>query len=149
MRRKTLASIILIVLIGTIIGAAYGLLTYQKTISSAGKLHKIGIQTYKDQACTQQLDIIDWGTVQNGEAYTYSFYIKNIQTVPVTLTMTTGNYQPPQSQQALILSWNVDQQTVLSPTDILHAIITLSVNSNDQQITQFSHDIVITATEHI
>jgi hypothetical protein len=131
----------------TIIVAAAVVLHTLYTIHNVGRINAIGIGVYSDSTCTQSLTSINWGTRNPGEVAGVSAYVKNIQTVNLTMTLSTSNWNPSIASQYLALSWNYSGQ-VLTPNQVLHMQFQLSIASNVQGIASYSFDININATQH-
>ena len=73
--------------------------------------------------------------------------MRNEGNTPITLNMTTLNWDPPQAAQYLSLSWNRENH-ILEPMSKVQANLTFSVASNIEGITSFSFEIIITGIEH-
>jgi len=102
---------------------------------------KIGI--YKDSSCTTALTEIDWGTLQPTQTRTYPAWIRNEGDLPVVLSLQTENWNPPEAQQYMALTWNYAGEI---PVNTIIAIeFQLTVFSNITGVTNFSFDTVITA----
>jgi len=99
------------------------------------------IEAYWNLECTEPCTVIDWGNMTQGTNKTVLVYLKNVGGDQAVLNMTTSNWQPPQAETQLTLSWNYTGQP-LQPTEVLPVEFTLAVAS-DTTITTFSFDIVI------
>jgi len=147
MTLKLSSLLVIALLIGSVGGWVYGLSTYQKRITSKGTLQKIGIETYFDSACTQTLNEIDWGILGPGSTKSFSFYIKNTENIAATLALETEGFTPPEIQQYLTLTFSISLARVLEPSEVIPATITLHLSPDVQEITSFTVDIIITATQ--
>ena len=123
-----------------------GLLMSSQTLQSSGTVTAVNVGVYSDSGCTQNCTSIDWGTIAPGNTTTRTVYVKNIGTLPITLSMTTGSWVPSNANTYISLSWNRGG-TVLSVGQSTTATLTLSASSSAGNITSFSFNIVITGTE--
>lgn len=102
---------------------------------------KIGI--YKDSSCTTVLTEIDWGTFQPSQVRAYPAWIRNEGDVPVTLSLRTENWNPPEAEQYMALTWNYAGE--IQVNTIITIEFQLTVFSNITGVTNFSFVTVITA----
>jgi len=123
-----------------------GLLMSSQTLQSNGTVTAVNVGVYSDSGCTQNCTSIDWGTIAPGNSSTRTIYIKNIGTIPMTLSMTTGSWVPSNANTYISLSWNRGG-TVLSAGQSISATLTLSASSSAGNITSFSFNMTITGTE--
>ncbi len=122
-----------------------GLITTQN-ISSNGTVTTVNVGVYSDSQCTQNCTSISWGTLYPSNSTSRTIYVKNTGTVPVTLSMTAGSWAPTYADDYLTLTWN-PQNTVLNPGESTSATLTLSVDSNAGNLTNFSFNIIITGAQ--
>ena len=118
--------------------ATYALLSVNRRISNVGEIKSIG--------CTVDTDFIDWGLLTPGEVQHHTIHVTVTGDVNATLKLETTDWQPPETQQYLFLSWNYAGQ-VLTPETTVIADLALFVSQSVQNITNFSFTIVITAVE--
>jgi len=123
-----------------------GLLMSSQTLQSSGTVTTVNVGVYSDSSCTQNLTSINWGTIYPGNSTTRIIYVKNIGSLPVTLTMTTESWAPSNANTYISLSWN-REGTVLTAGQSTTATLTLSATPDAANITSFSCNIVITGTE--
>jgi len=123
-----------------------GLLMSSQTLQSNGTVTAVNVGVYSDSGCTQNCTSIDWGTIAPGNSSTMTIYIKNIGTIPMTLSMTTGSWVPSNANTYISLSWNRGG-AVLSAGQSISATLTLSASSSAGNITSFSFNMTITGTE--
>ena len=123
-----------------------GLLMSSQTLQSSGTVTAVNIGVYSDSGCTQNLTSINWGSIYPSNSTTRIIYVKNNGSLPVTLTMTTGNWVPSNANTYISLSWN-QEGTVLSAGQSTTATLTLSASASAGNITSFSFNIIITGTE--
>jgi hypothetical protein len=123
-----------------------GILSGARTVNNYGNLNGIGVGVYWDSSCTNNVSTIDWGYLDPGAAKDVTIYIKNEGTVPMTLAMTTDEWNPTSAASYLTVSWNREGSQV-NPGSVLATVLTLSVSSSISDIQSFSFDITITGTE--
>lgn len=144
--QKTTIGIVALLAIMSVIVSALGVLVATNTFSNSGTINVVGVCVYSDSNCTTLLPSVGWGTVSAGSQATSTIYVKNNGTVPVTLTMATGSWNPGSASSYIGLTWN-KQNTVLAAGSSVPAVLTLSVYSNITGITSFTFDITITGTQ--
>jgi hypothetical protein len=146
--QKIHISIILViatlVTVGTLVS---GLLTASQTIPNTGNVKAIGVGVYSDSGCSQEVPIIQWGTLDPGETSDEPVYICNEGNVAVVLSMTTKNWDPSSASSHITFSWNLEQGYVLNPGQSVQTVLTLSVSSSISGVESFNFDIIITGTE--
>ena len=117
-----------------------------QTISSDGTVTTVDVGVYSDDACSQNCTFISWGTIHPGDTVNKTVYVKNTGTHTITLSMTPGNWSPEDADTYLTLTWD-QEGTVLDADDFVPAKLTLSVNSDTGDLTNFSFNIVIAGAE--
>jgi len=118
-----------------------------QTIPSNGTITTVNVGVYTNPTCTTNCTSISWGTISPGNTATYTVYVKNNGNTPLTLNMTTSNWNPTNANGPIALSWN-REATVLSAGQNTTVTLTLTVSSSiSSSITNFSFNIVITGTE--
>ena len=154
MQRATIGAVLAIAIMG-VVASAFGLLVANRTIPNTGNIRvvtppppsqTVQLGIYADSGCTTVLSSVSWGTLDPGGSTSATAYLKNEGNVPVTLTMTYGNWTPSSASSYFTLSWD-RQSYVLSVGSVVQATLTLSVSSSISGITTFSFDIIITATQ--
>jgi hypothetical protein len=136
-----------------IIGAAIiltvttaGLLSVNQTVPSTGIVTSVNVGVYQNQACTQNLTSINWGTLSPGGSASRTIYVKNIGTTPITVTMATANWSPTAANGPITVTWSINDNT-LTVGQVATATLTLTVSASITGIDNFSVDIVITGTD--
>jgi hypothetical protein len=145
---------------GIIVGAAVALILYtfslslfgpsvlaalsNRTITNAGTVKTVGVGVYWDQALTNPVSSISWGTIEPGLNVNKTVYIRNEGNTAATLSMETSNWSPASASSYMTLSWNYGGQT-LAVNAVRQVTFTLAVSSSITGITSFSFDITITA----
>jgi hypothetical protein len=134
----TLAGMILTVTAASVISVS-------EALPMRGAISAINVGLYSDSQCSQKLTSVDWGTLSPGETLTKTIYIKNICNSPLTLRMTKTNWDPPEADGPISITWNKEGTTIYSG-QTQQAVITLSVSSTINNITSFDVQVVITGT---
>lgn len=123
-----------------------GLLMSSQTLQSNGTVTGVNVGVYSDSSCTQNLTSIDWGSLYPGNSTTRIIYVKNTGSLPVTLTLTTGSWNPSSANGPITLSWD-RESTSLDAGQSISATLTLTVSSSiSSSITTFSFNAIITGT---
>lgn len=123
-----------------------GVLVSSQTVPSVGTITAVNVGVYTESGCTQNCTNIDWGTLAPGNSTTRTVYVKNTGSVPVTLSMATGNWIPSNANIYLTLAWNRPNY-VLAAGSSVSATLTLTASASAGSITAFSFNIVITGTQ--
>ena len=122
-----------------------GIITTQ-TIPSSGTITTVNVGVYLDYQCTQNCTSINWGTAYPDDIINRTVYVKNTGTVPITLSMTDGNWDPVDSSNYLTLTWD-KQGEVLQAGNSVPANLTLLIASDTGDLTTFNFNIIITGEE--
>jgi hypothetical protein len=133
----------------TIIVATVIVLSVLIRIPSVGRIKAVGVKFFWDEACTVEATEIDWGMLTPGGTYGVTLYCKNVKNTPVTLNLTTNNWNPPSASQYLYGDWNYTLGTVIQEGEVIPIQFQLSVSINISGIDQFSFDYVVGVTEHV
>ncbi len=142
--KKTLLFGVVIISALMIVGVS-GLLTATKTIDSSGTIMAINIEVYSDLACTQPLSSLDWGIPEPGDTVNRVVYLKNTGNADMSLNMYVSNWTPSGVDTYLSLSWD-QENTVITPDEVLQSTISLLVDSGISGITDFSYQITLQGT---
>ena len=139
-----------IVLIAYVLGLSMlnqvGSLTQANTkIQNQGAMKTVGVGVYWDQALTNRVTSIDWGTLEPGSNVNKTVYIRNEGNAAAILSMTTSNWNPTSASTYLGLSWDYSGQTI-DVNAVVQVRLTLSASSSVSGITSFSFDITIVAS---
>jgi hypothetical protein len=135
-----------IALIAVIIVATTLVLMSQYRIHSTGKIKAVGVGVYWDPSCASPCTEIDWGYLSAGDLVGVTVYIKNTKNVNCTLSISSDSWEPLAAEQYLTLDWNYSGG-ILEPEQIISTQLTLYAALDIAGITEFSFDIIITATE--
>jgi hypothetical protein len=134
----TLAGMILTVTAASVISVS-------EALPMKGSISAVNVGIYSDSQCSQRLTSVDWGTLSPGETLTKTIYIKNTCDRQLELRMTENNWDPPEADGPISITWNREGAT-LYPGQSVQAVITLSVSSTISGITSFDVQVVITGT---
>lgn len=104
----------------------------------------VTVEVYYDSACTTVVSSIDWGVIEAGGSANTTVYVKNLGNTPVTLSLSTQNWSPPEASQYIEVDWDYDGRA-LDPNEVMPITIILTVSANATAITDFSFEIVITS----
>ena len=148
MLQKVHVSILAVAILATVSTLVFGLLSASTTISNTGNVKAVGVGVYWDSGCSQEVSLIEWGSLDPGETSSVTVYVRNEGNVAVVLNMTTENWAPTLASSYITLDWDREGH-VLSPGESVQTVLTLSVSSSITGITSFSFDIVITGTESL
>jgi len=122
-----------------------GLLATTKTVGNQGAVKALGVGVYSDSNCSSAVSAINWGAVEPGTSKNSTVYVKNQGNAPVTLSMSTANWNPANASNYLTLSWDYGGQAI-DPGAAVRVTLTLSMSAAIKGIDSFSFDIIITAT---
>lgn len=142
MLQKVHVSILAVAILATVSTLVFGLLSASTTISNTGNVKAVGVGVYWDSGCSQEVSLIEWGSLDPGETSSVTVYVRNEGNVAVTLNMSTENWDPPEASSYITLSWDYSGQT-LEPGESIGVTLTLSISSDVQNVTEFDFDIVI------
>ena len=100
---------------------------------------------YSDYDCTTTLSSVNWGTLYPGDTETVVMYVKNTGNVPFTLDLSTAKWSSAEAEQHITLTWDYQAQELAS-NDLLKLVLRLEVSPSISGVTDFSFDIVVTAS---
>lgn len=148
MRKATVASVVVIVIMGLIASALSAVVATRTISNSAGRTRAlvVGVGVYSDNACATALSTISWGNMNPSYAKTYAMYVRNEGNVPVTLNMAVRNWNPASASRYITLTWN-KKNYVLPAGQVVQAVLTLTVSSSVKGVTSFRFDLTITGTQ--
>ena len=102
----------------------------------------VEIDVYSDQACTQTLTSINWGSIEAGDSSNIDVYVKNAGDSNIILSLDTGNWTPSNVSSYSSVTWDYDGSQI-SPDQVEHIVITLSVDSGSPAFSGFNFDLII------
>ena len=154
MKTKKTALIPLIALVFTAVtltAITAGVLITQQNASNRGNVggkitSTIDIGVYNDSDATINCTTIDWGNLNSGDTATKTVYIKNACNVSEILSMTAINWTPPTAIQCIYLTWD-KEGAILEAGKVVPATITLKIESDTGDLSDFSFNLVISGTQ--
>jgi len=105
-------------------------------------LESYGVNLYWDEACTDPIVHIDWGSVSPGGSVNRIIYIRNEETGPGPIYMVLSDWNPVDAAYYIHTTWNYDEQ-ILYPNNVIQVTLTLSADPDTTGITSFSNIITI------
>jgi hypothetical protein len=129
--RNVVFAIVLIsvILVASTAAVTYAVLSAQGKIGSSGRIIAIGVKVTAGATATRQISVINNGTI------------------PITLSMSSGDWVPLIAQQYLTITWNYASGTVLQPGTSQTVTITINVNQYVTGVNTFTNTIYIIATQ--
>jgi len=134
---------VLLLMLG-VCAATYATLQYRYSIKNQGNISTVGCVALDDYG--NPITNIDWGTLEPNSWVDKVVYVQNNGTVNIVLGLATENWNPAAAEGFLTLTWNYTGQ-ILNPDQKIPLLLTLQVSQSISGITDFSFDIIITATE--
>jgi len=128
------------ILSGFIIDNVRSLYQTSNTISSIGTLKAIGIEVYQNENLTDRVTTINWGTLEPGDTKTCTIYVSNKGNFPLTLSLSSSNWNPPSASNYLTLTWSYSGQTI-SAGETVQVTLTLAVSPSITGLSNFGFDI--------
>jgi hypothetical protein len=145
--KSLIAALITIAATGVILTlATSALLSANQNVPVQGTVSAVNVGVYTDSACTTNCTSISAGTLAPGTSKTFTVYVKNTGTVPMTLSMTDSGWNPSAADGPITLTWNRDAYSLAAGASVT-ATLTLTVSSSiSSSITSFSFNVAITGT---
>jgi len=106
----------------------------------------VSVGVYWDYDCTCLVESINWGSLSPGSSTMVSLFFRNEVDADVRLSLNTTGWKPTHASEDLALDWNYTRG-LLRPGELVHTTLSLSVSPRITNVTDFSFDIVISATE--
>lgn len=142
-RKHILLIFLAIALASTASGLA--LLSTRITISNVGTVKAIGVGIYWDIGCSNRVTSVDWGMAEPGITKNVTFYIRNEGNTPITLSINTTNWNPPNASNFITLQWDYDDQPI-QPNQTLQIQLMLAISPDIEGITSYGFDIILNAS---
>ncbi len=121
-----------------IVAVVVGLIIYASlTIKSHGEIVTIGVVSDAKE--------IDWGQMYANSSKQAIIHIWGNGTVPITIEMSTANWQPATAANYLAYTWDYSGEVI--GTDPVPITITLHVDAGVTGFSYFQNDIIIQAKE--
>jgi len=138
-----------VILITVLISLFFVLISHEITewrqrIYSSAKIETIGIDIYADANFTIPLVQINWGNLAPSQSKDYIAYIISRSNVPITLALSTDNWNPLEAKKYLTLTWDYNQNIIASNNQT-PVTLTLHVDPTITGIDTFTFDIIISA----
>lgn len=148
MQKISVGALLALIVAGVFLSlvASGALVAYQK-VQNTGIVTAVGVGVYSNSACTSKVSSIDWGSLTPSSTVSKTIYIRNEGNKRLSLSMTTGNWNPQSASNYITLTWNRGG-TVLEVGQVVQATLTLSVSPSISGVTSFSFEITITGTEY-
>jgi hypothetical protein len=143
--RKALFLIACLLCFGLGSFSTIAVMQWTQRIPSSATVKAVGVGIYKDVNFTVSVTQIDWGIVEPGQSKNFSAYIVNRSNVPITLSMTTENWNPTNASKVITLTWNYSG-TKIAVDDYVFVTFVLSVDQAISGIDAFSFTIVVTGS---
>jgi hypothetical protein len=142
-RRAVLVTmcILLVFILGTIIWNSGS----SRTVAYANSMRGVGVGIYWDQDCTNRTLSLDWGLIEPDSNNNVMVYVRNEGDSAVSLWMETSSWTPSVALGYMTLIWTYSGR-ILGAGEVIPMELILNVSPTVSEITDFSFDIVITAT---
>jgi hypothetical protein len=135
------AYLLLALILGSTVGVYAVGITVRK-IPSSGRVEVVGIGAYWDDACTQPVSEILWGTLEPSETANRTFYIVNTGNTALTLHLRTASWSPPEAETFISLTW--DAEGLSLEADGRRAVnLTLTVSATIRGVDSFTFDTIL------
>jgi hypothetical protein len=116
------------------------------TLSNVGVFKAAGIGVYWDSSLKNKVSTIDWGALEPGAQKSVTVYMRNEGNFPITLSMSTSNWNPSAASSYISLTWDYNGQPINSGA-YAQITLTLKVSADATGIDGFSFDIVTVGSE--
>ena len=137
-----LTMIMLAFLSGFVVSIVISATQTSTTLSSVGTLKAVGVGVYWDSSFTNRTTAINWGTLDPGTQKSFTMYIRNEGNSAITLSQSTGNWNPSAASNYLTLAWNYNGQTINAGANI-QVTLTLTASASITGVNNFNFDIII------
>ncbi len=128
--------------------ATSAVLSPNQNTTMDGTMSAVNVSIFNDSACTTDCTSISIGDMSPGTSKTYTFYVKNTGTVPVTLSMAPSDWNPTSANGPITLTWNRENYSLEAGASI-DATLTLAVSQSiSMNVTAFSLNVAITGIEY-
>ncbi len=128
--------------------ATSAVLSPSQNTTMEGTMSAVNVSIFNDSACKNDCTSISIGDMSPGTSKTYTFYVKNTGTVPVTLSMAPSDWNPTSANGPITLTWNRENYSLEAGASI-DATLTLAVSQSiSMNVTAFSLNVAITGIEY-
>jgi hypothetical protein len=118
--------------------------TFQEEVASSGTIRTIGVTLFWENACTNQVTSVSWGTITPGVLVDKYVYVRNDGTTTAMLSMSCNNWVPATAASYMVFSWNCSNYALLRSA-ITCAKLTLTVQPDIIGVADFSFMILVQA----
>ncbi len=149
MVNQRISALIFLTVIAMAIGAVVlgsGILFGSRTITNQGNVNAVGVGVYSEVECTNELSSVNWGYIEPGSSKNFTIYIRNEGNVPMTLNMTTQEWDPSSTSTYVSLRWN-REASLVAVDSVVETVLTLLVSPDIAEITSFTFEITVIGTE--
>jgi len=133
------------ILSGLLIANVRSLYQTSSTISSVGTFKAIGIGVYWDAGLTRRVNALDWNLLVPGSQKSFKVYIYNEGALPLTLSMSTSDWNPTTASNYMTLTWSYTGQKINAGATV-PVTLTLTVSGSIIGINNFNFDITAVGT---
>ena len=133
--------LLLFLILGSTMGVYAAGITVRR-IPSSGSVELLGIEAYWNEACTQPVSEILWGTLEPGESANRTFYIVNTGNTALTLHLRTASWSPAEAETFISLTWDSEGFSLEAGAKRL-VNLTLTVSSMIRGVDSFTFDIIL------
>lgn len=148
MQNQRFAILILVTVVTMVMSTALvtsGVLFESRTLNNEGNVNTVGVGVYWEKECLNEIQTINWNFMEPGSSQDVTVIVRCEGNIPMTLNMTSSNWNPPSTSTYMTLTWN-REGTQVDVGSVTEAVLTLSVSPNIREITTFDFDITITGT---
>ena len=139
---KSAAILTASILAALTVTVAFSLMSFYMPVHSVGQIKTVGVGVYWDINCTMRATGIDWGLLEPGQNKSVIVYVRNESNVPVSLSLSTANWNPVNASNYITLTWSYEGQ-FLKQGDVVKVALTLLVSDQIKGVADFSFDIII------
>jgi len=132
-----------------VLSIVVGVLYFSRTIPTTGTVSdvkSVGCQIYADPGALVNLTSIQWGDVPPNSALNLTIYAKNTGNVAVNYTITTAAWVPILAPTYIGLNYDLKGVVNAPPNSVTPIVLTLSVSPNAPVNTNFSFNVIATAS---
>jgi hypothetical protein len=113
--------------------------------SSNVRTSSISTKIYSDSACKNPVTSLNWGSLNVGSSKSIILYVRNEGKTNTRLVMASTNWSPANASNYMKITWNYNNK-ILNSWSSVKLTLTLATAQNTPSMTNFSCDIIITAT---
>ncbi len=146
-KRSLIVTLIIIAATGvTLTLATSALLSANQNVPVQGTISAVNVGVYTNSACTTNCTSLSAGTLAPGATKTFTVYVKNTGSAPMTLSMTTSGWNPAAANGPITMTWNRESYSLGAGASV-SATLTLTVSSSiSSSITSYSFNMVVKGT---